>query len=62
MSSSIKTWHQAQAYCKELVGDLMKINSEEENEFLLKLLNKRAPSLRQVWLALEWNLQRKAFI
>ena len=39
----------------------MKINSEEENEFLLKLLNKRAPSLRQVWLALEWNLQRKAF-
>ena len=62
VSSSIKTWHQAQAYCKELGGDLVKINSEEENEFVLKLVNKRAPSLRQVWLALEWNPQRKAFI
>ena len=40
----------------------MKISSEEENEFVLKLVNKRAPSLRQVWLALEWNPQRKAFI
>ena len=62
VSSSIKTWHQAQAYCKELGGDLVKINSEEENEFVLKLVNKRAPSLGQVWLALEWNPQRKAFI
>ena len=62
VSNSIKTWHQAQAYCKRLGEDLVKINSEEQNEFGLKLVNKRAPSLRQVWLALEWNPQRKAFI
>ena len=62
VSSSIKTWHKAQAYCKELGGDLVKINSEEENEFVLNLVNKRAPSLRQVWLAVEGNPQRKAFI
>ena len=29
VSSSIKTWHQAQAYCKGLGGELVKINSNE---------------------------------
>ena len=40
VSSSIKTWHQAQAYCKGLGGELVKINSDEENEFVLKLVHK----------------------
>ncbi|CAH3164887.1 unnamed protein product, partial [Porites lobata] len=35
--------YQAQEFCKELGGDLVKISSEEENEFVLKLVNKRAP-------------------
>ena len=39
VSNSIKTWHQAQAYCKRLGEDLVKINSEEQNEFVLKLVN-----------------------
>ena len=39
MSNPIKTWYQAQAFCKELGGDLVKINGEEENEFVLKLVN-----------------------
>ena len=38
-SNSIKTWHQAQAYCKRLGEDLVKIKSEEQNEFVLKLVN-----------------------
>ena len=32
VSSSIKTWQNAQAYCKELGGNLVKINSKEGND------------------------------
>ena len=46
VSSSIKSWHHAQAYCKGLGGELVKINSEEENGFVLKLVHKRAPSVK----------------
>ena len=40
----------------------MKINSQEENEFVLNLVNKLAPSLKQVWIGLEWDSQLKAFV
>ena len=49
VSSSIKTWHQAQAYCKGLGGELVKINSDEENEFVLKQVHRRALPVKQVW-------------
>ena len=39
----------------------MKINNAEENEFVLNLINKRAPSLKQVWIGLEWNPSIKDF-
>ena len=62
VSSSIKTWHQAQAYCKGLGGELVKINSDEENEFVLKLVHKRAPSVSMIWIGLQWNARVRGFI
>ena len=32
----------------------MKINSAEENEFVVNLVTKKAPSLKQVWIGLKW--------
>ena len=55
VSSAIKTWDQAQAYCKSLGGGLVKINSAEENEFVLNLVTQKAPSLKQVWIGLKWS-------
>ena len=40
----------------------MKINSQEENEFVLNLVNKLAPSLKQIWIGLEWNSRLNAFV
>ena len=40
----------------------MKINSDEENEFVLKLVHKRAPSVKQVWIGLMWNARVGSFI
>ena len=31
----------------------MKINSADENEFVLQLVRQKAPSLKQVWIGLE---------
>ena len=33
----------------------MKINSAEENEFVLNLVTQKAPSLKQVWIGLKWS-------
>ena len=62
VSNSIKSWHQAQAYCKGLGGELVKINSEEEKGFVLKLVHKRTPSVKQVWIGLRWNTRVQGFI
>ena len=62
MSSSIKTWDQAQAYCKGRNAELVKINSAEENEFVLNLVNQRAPSLKQVWIGLKWDSSVRRFL
>ena len=40
----------------------MKINSKEENEFVLNLVNKLAPSLKQIWIGLEWDSRLNAFV
>ena len=55
VSSSSWSWPQACAYCNALGGDLVKINSAEENEFVLKLVRKKAPSLKSVWIGMQWN-------
>ena len=48
-------WNWAQNFCRNKGGELVKINSAEENEFVLKLVNQQAPSLRHVWIGLKWN-------
>ena len=40
----------------------MKINSFDENEFVLKLVHSRAPSLKQIWIGLKWNPKYNNFI
>jgi len=62
VSSSTKTWHQAQAYCRALRGELVKINSVEENEFVLALARKEASSKSHVWIGLKWNSGKNAFL
>ena len=41
VNSSVKTWHQAQEYCRSQEGDLVKITSAEENDFVLEIARKR---------------------
>ena len=62
MGSSIKNWDQAQLVCKKWGGELVKINSFDENEFVLKLVHSRAPSLKQVWIGLKWNPSVNKFL
>ena len=62
VSSSIKTWQQAQAYCHAVKAQLVKINSVEENEFVLSLVKQCAPSLKQVWIGHMWDSSTKDFL
>ena len=61
-SSSDKTWNQAQAYCRSLRGELVKITSSEENHFVLALARQRAPSRKQVWIGLQWDWHIRNFV
>ena len=54
VSTSVKSWSQARAYCHSLDADLVKINSAQENEFVLKLVRKEDRTPKQVWLGLRW--------
>ena len=40
----------------------MKINSADENEFVLNLVNQRAPSLKQVWIGPKWDSRVNRFL
>ena len=62
MKGSIKTWDQAQEFCKHRGGELVKINSFDENEFVLKLVNQCDPPLKQVWIGLRWKPYAKTFL
>ena len=55
VSASSTSWSQAQVYCHFLSGELVKINSADENEFVLSLVRQQAPSVKQVWLGLQWD-------
>ena len=61
VSSSVKTWHQAQEYCRSQEGDLVKITSAEENDFVLDLVRKRTSRI-QVWIGLQWNAYKAKFM
>ena len=56
VSGEKKTENEAQQYCdKEMDENLPKINSREENNFVLDLANKYAPSAKKVWIGLKWE-------
>ena len=61
-SSSSKSWHQAQTYCKGLEGELVKINSAEENAFVLALVREVSPLREHFWIGLKWNSVVKNFL
>ncbi|XP_022808226.1 snaclec B6-like, partial [Stylophora pistillata] len=54
-SSLSLTWHQAQQFCRRMGGDLVKITSARENEFVLALARRFAPTRKQVWIGLMWT-------
>ena len=53
-NDSAMTWLQAQTFCRGLKGELVKINSAEENEFVWDLATRQAPSVKY-WIGLKWN-------
>lgn len=56
ISTLSKSWRKAQAFCQGLNGDLVKIDSAKELQFLFNLVRKKAPTVnRAVWIALNWN-------
>ena len=55
VSDEIKSQPDAKQWCTDQEGDLVKINSAAENEFVVQLVRKKAPSLQQVWIGLERN-------
>ena len=40
----------------------MRITGIEENEYVLKLVKKREPSLKRVWIGLKYNQEVKKFL
>lgn len=59
--SDSKTWLQAQTFCRSLKGELVKINSAEENDFVWDLVKRQATSVRYVWIGLKWNSTANGF-
>ena len=53
VSSSIKSRDNAQKHCESLGAELVKINSAEENVFVLDL-SKQEPSVTLIWIGLKW--------
>ncbi|KAL9959769.1 hypothetical protein ACROYT_G033124 [Oculina patagonica] len=58
VSGQIKSYSDAKQWCSGQGADLVKINSAEENEFVLQLVRQKAPSLKQAWIGLEWITDR----
>ena len=61
VSSSFKSWSEALTYCRSLGGELVKINSQEENEFVLNLVRDKAASVKQVWIGMSWDSNGQDF-
>ena len=54
-NDSNMTWLEAQTFCRGLKGELVKINSAEENEFVWDLATRQAPSVKYIRIGLKWN-------
>lgn len=57
VSSETLTEEQAEQYCdQKMDANLAKINSQEENNFVLDLAQRHAPSsAKEVWIGLKWE-------
>ena len=60
-SASVKTRSHAQAFCKASGAELVKITSQDENDFVLALAREKAPSVKQVWIGLQYESGPKDF-
>ncbi|XP_067053754.1 lithostathine-1-like [Acropora muricata] len=55
VGAKIMTEEQAQQYCdQEMDANLAKINSKEENNFVLDVAKRHAPSAKKVWIGMKW--------
>lgn len=61
VSASVKTGSDAQKFCKASGAELVKITSQSENDFVLALAREKAPSLKQVWIGLQFESSAKDF-
>lgn len=52
---------EARSFCQSLGGDLVKITSAEENEFVLYLARKFAGNGKPAWIGLFWDPKSKAY-
>lgn len=56
VSGETLTEKQAEQYCdQKMDANLAKINSQEENNFVLDLAHRHAPSAERVWIGLKWE-------
>ena len=56
------TENEAQQYCdEEMDANLAKINSQQENNFVLDLVHRHAPLATRVWIGLKWENSPKDF-
>ena len=60
-SASVKTKTDAQNFCKASGAELVKITSQDENDFVLALAREKAPSVKQVWIGLQYETGPKDF-
>ncbi|KAJ7336064.1 hypothetical protein OS493_013441 [Desmophyllum pertusum] len=49
------SWDDAEKRCDKLEAELVKINSKEENEFVLQLARRFAGERKQIWIGLKWE-------
>ena len=62
VSGETLTEKQAEQYCdQKMDANLAKINSQEENNFVLDLAHRHAPSAERVWIGLKWESRPKDF-
>ena len=60
-SALVKTSMDAQKFCKASGAELVKITREDENDFVLALAREKAPSVKQVWIGLQYESGPKDF-
>lgn len=54
VSDAIKARNEAQQFCSDRTAELVKITSQEENDFVLALVRQKTPSIQQVWIGLQY--------